>query len=125
YITKTEDVRLGERDIHYMTEVFDTFVSEDVCSWDKVQTHESLEKHLIEETLQVIEAIEQQDDDAIVEELGDIMLQIALHSAIGKKEGYFDFFDVLGSLNAKIVRRHPHVFGDESAESVEDLKRIW
>src|SRR5699024_8949512 len=125
YIPKTEDVRLAERDIHYMTEVFDTLVGEDGCPWDKVQTHESLEKHLIEETFEVIEAIEQQDDDAIVEELGDILLQIALHSAIGKKEGYFDFFDVLGSLNAKIVRRHPHVFGDESAESVEDLKRIW
>jgi len=125
YIPKMEDVRLAERDIHYMTDVFDTLVGEDGCPWDKVQTHESLEKHLIEETFEVIEAIEQQDDDAIVEELGDILLQVALHSAIGKKEGYFDFFDVLGSLNAKIVRRHPHVFGDESAESVDDLKRIW
>lgn len=125
YIPETEDVRLAERDIHYMTEVFDTLVGEDGCPWDKVQTHESLEKHLIEETFEVIEAIERQDDDAIVEELGDILLQVALHSAIGKKEGYFDFFDVLGSLNAKIVRRHPHVFGDESAESVDDLKRIW
>lgn len=125
YIPKTDDVKLAERDIHYMNGLFDTLVGENGCPWDKVQTHETLEKHLIEETFEVIEAIEQKDDDAIVEELGDILLQVALHSAIGKKEGYFDFFDVLESLNAKIVRRHPHVFGDESAESLDDLSRIW
>lgn len=125
YVPKTDDLKVAERDIYYMTEAFDTLVGENGCPWDKVQTHESLEKHLIEETFEVIEAIELKDDDAIVEELGDILLQVALHSAIGKKEGYFDFFDVLQSLNAKIVRRHPHVFGDEAAESLEDLNRIW
>ncbi|WP_411842996.1 MazG nucleotide pyrophosphohydrolase domain-containing protein [Salinicoccus sp. HZC-1] len=125
YIPKTDDVEVAERDIYYMAEAFDTLVGENGCPWDKIQTHETLEKHLIEETFEVIEAIEHADDDAIVEELGDILLQVALHSAIGKKEGYFDFFDVLQSLNAKIVRRHPHVFGDEDAESLDDLNRIW
>lgn len=125
YIPKTDHVRMAERDVYYMAGLFDTLVSENGCPWDKVQTHKTLEKHLIEETFEVIEAIEQKDDDAIVEELGDILLQVALHSAIGKKEGYFDFFDVLASLNAKIVRRHPHVFGEESADSIDDLNRIW
>lgn len=125
YIPKVEDVRISQRDIHHMTEVFDTLVGEDGCPWDRVQTHESIERHLIEETYEVIEAIERQDDEGIVEELGDILLQVALHSAIAKKDGYFDFFDVLDSVNAKIVRRHPHVFGDASVESLDDLDRVW
>ena len=116
---------MAQRDIHHMTEIFDILVSEEGCPWDKVQTHESIERHLIEESYELIEAIERQDDDAIVEELGDILLQVALHSAIGKKNGYFDFYDVLDSLNAKVVRRHPHVFGEASVESLDDLSRVW
>ncbi|GAB3055448.1 MazG nucleotide pyrophosphohydrolase domain-containing protein [Salinicoccus sesuvii] len=125
YIPKVEDARISQRDIHYMTEVFDRLVSEDGCPWDKVQTHKSIERHLIEETYEVIEAIEREDDEGIVEELGDILLQVALHSAIAKKDGYFDFFDVLDSVTAKIIRRHPHVFGDVSVESLDDLDRVW
>lgn len=125
YIPKVADTSMKHRDIHQMTEIFDMLVSEDGCPWDKVQTHETLEKYLIEESYEVIEAIEQGDDDAIVEELGDILLQVALHSAIGSKNGYFDFLDVLESVNAKVIRRHPHVFGGESAESMDDLNRIW
>lgn len=125
YISKVTDIGVKYRDIRQMTEIFDVLVSEDGCPWDKVQTHETLEKYLIEESYEVIEAIEQADDAAIVEELGDILLQVALHSAIGSKNGYFDFFDVLESVNAKVIRRHPHVFGDESAESMDDLNHIW
>ncbi|TVT26935.1 hypothetical protein FO441_10520 [Salinicoccus cyprini] len=125
YIPKIEDARLSQRDIHHMTEVFDTLVGENGCPWDKVQTHESLERYLLEETYEVIEAIERQDDEGIVEELGDILLQVALHSAIGKKDGYFDFFDVLDSVTAKVIRRHPHVFGDASVETLDDLDRVW
>ncbi|MFC3419248.1 MazG nucleotide pyrophosphohydrolase domain-containing protein [Salinicoccus hispanicus] len=125
YIPKVEDARMSQRDIHYMTEVFDTLVGENGCPWDKMQTHESIERHLLEEAYEVIEAIEKQDDEGIVEELGDILLQVALHSAIGKKDGYFDFFDVLDSVTAKVVRRHPHVFGDASVESLDDLDRVW
>ncbi len=87
------------------------------CPWDKAQTHESLEKYLIEESYEFIEAVELGNDDAIVEELGDVLLQVALHSAIGKKSGYFDFYDVLKSLNDKVVRRHPHIFGDEEVSA--------
>ncbi|CRG02757.1 Nucleoside triphosphate pyrophosphohydrolase/pyrophosphatase MazG [Streptococcus pneumoniae] len=61
----------------------------------------------------------------MVEELGDILLQVLLHTSIGKKEGYFDLKEVVASLNAKMIRRHPHIFSDESAESIEDLKTIW
>src|SRR5699024_12291574 len=78
----------------------------------------------LEESYEVIEAIEKEDDDGLIEELGDILLQVALHAAIGKKEGYFDFYDVLKSLNQKVVRRHPHVFGDSVVENEEDIRKV-
>ena len=73
----------------------------------------------------MFEAIDNEDDWHIVEELGDILLQVFLHSSIGKKAGYFDIDEVLSSVTAKMIRRHPHVFGDEQAENIEELKEIW
>lgn len=125
FIPEMELETQNNRSIYHMMELFDTLVSEDGCPWDKKQTHESLEKYLIEEAYEVIEAIERQDDEAIVEELGDILLQVALHSAIGNKDGYFNFLDVLSSMNEKVVRRHPHVFSDVTVEGMEDLDRVW
>ena len=72
----------------------------------------------------MFEAIDNEDDWHMVEELGDILLQVLLHTSIGKKEGYFDIKEVVASLNAKMIRRHPHIFSDESAESIEDLKQF-
>lgn len=125
FVPRTPGEQYENKTLGYMVNNFDMLVSEDGCPWDNVQTHESLERYLIEESYEVIEAIEKQDDDGLVEELGDILLQVALHSAIGKKEGYFDFYDVLESLNKKIVRRHPHVFGDETVNNMNDLNEIW
>lgn len=125
YVPKTSDIKMDHKDIHHMTNLFDTLVSENGCPWDKVQTHQSIEKNLIEEAYEVIEAIENEDDDAIIEELGDILLQVALHSAIANKDGYFNFYDVLQSLNDKIVRRHPHVFGDAEVNNLDDLSKVW
>lgn len=125
FIPEMELETQNNRSIYHMMELFDTLVSEDGCPWDKKQTHESLEKYLIEEAYEVIEAIERQDDEAIVEELGDILLQVALHSAIGNKDGYFNFLDVLSSMNEKVIRRHPHVFSDVAVEDMEDLDRVW
>lgn len=126
YVPVVESEKIRNRSIGYMNEVFDMLVDDETgCPWDKAQTHESLEGYLIEETYEFIEAIEREDDAAIVEELGDILLQVALHSAIGKKNGYFDFYDVLESLNSKVVRRHPHIFGGESISDIEELDRVW
>ena len=125
FIPETELEMQDSKSIHYMMDLFDTLVSEDGCPWDKVQTHESLEKYLIEETYEVIEAIERQDDEAIVEELGDILLQVALHSAVGNKNGYFNFLDVHSSMNQKVVRRHPHVFSNTVVENMDDLDQVW
>lgn len=126
FVPKAAGEQYDNRSIAHMIHVFDTLVSEeDGCPWDSVQTHESLERYLLEESYEVIEAIEKEDDDGLVEELGDILLQVALHAAIGKKEGYFDFYDVLSSLNKKVVHRHPHVFGDETVENMDDLNEVW
>jgi tetrapyrrole methylase family protein / MazG family protein len=95
------------------------------CPWDIEQTHESLKKYLIEETYEVIEAINSGDIDNLIEELGDILLQVMLHAQIGEDEGYFAIEDVIRVLSEKMIRRHPHVFGDRKAENAEEVVRNW
>ncbi|TCP22539.1 tetrapyrrole methylase family protein/MazG family protein [Scopulibacillus darangshiensis] len=95
------------------------------CPWDKKQTHESLKRYLVEETYEVLEAIDNQDDDHLVEELGDVLLQVMLHSQIGEDEGYFTIHDVIRGITDKMIRRHPHVFGTEKAGNADDVTAIW
>lgn len=95
------------------------------CPWDIKQTHESLIKYLKEESEELIEAIQNNDFKNIEEELGDVLLQVILHSQIGSETKKFDIISVIKKLNEKLIRRHPHVFGDEKATSIEDVKRIW
>ncbi|MBM7694555.1 tetrapyrrole methylase family protein/MazG family protein [Peribacillus deserti] len=95
------------------------------CPWDQEQTHESLKKYLIEETYELIDAIDQGDDEQIVGELGDILLQVLLHAQIGEEEGMFSISDVIGSLSSKMVRRHPHVFGEVKVKDAEDVIVNW
>ena len=90
-----------------------------------MQTHESLKRYLLEETFELFEAIDNEDDWHMIEELGDILLQVLLHASIGKKEGYMDIKEVIESLNAKMIRRHPHIFGDKTVETIEDLNDVW
>ena len=95
------------------------------CPWDREQTHDSLKKYLIEETHELLEAINQKDDEAIIEELGDVLLQVFLHAQIGEDAGYFAMEDVLETVSSKMIRRHPHVFSDSEAETAEDVARNW
>lgn len=95
------------------------------CPWDREQTHESLSPHLIEEAHELLQAIQEEDDEAIVEELGDVLLQVFLHAQIGQDNGYFQIEDVLESINAKMIRRHPHVFGEVSVEDSEQVIANW
>jgi tetrapyrrole methylase family protein / MazG family protein len=95
------------------------------CPWDKEQTHGSLKKYLIEETYEVLEAIDSGDIDHLIEELGDVLLQVLLHAQIGEDEGYFSIDDVIEGLSAKMVRRHPHVFGDVKAETADIVMQNW
>ncbi len=97
----------------------------DGCPWDKKQTHESLKKYLIEEVYEVLEAIDREDDEAIAEELGDVLLQVMLHSEIAEEAGYFTIDDVIYSITEKMIRRHPHVFGNVHVDGEEDVIRNW
>ncbi|WP_017754926.1 bifunctional methyltransferase/pyrophosphohydrolase YabN [Calidifontibacillus oryziterrae] len=95
------------------------------CPWDREQTHESLKKYLVEETYEVLDAIEKGDDDLLVEELGDVLLQVMLHAQIGEDEGFFSINDVIRAITEKMIRRHPHVFANVSVESAEDVVANW
>jgi tetrapyrrole methylase family protein / MazG family protein len=95
------------------------------CPWDKKQTHMSLKKYLIEEAYELIEAINNEDIDHMVEELGDVLLQVMLHAQIGEDDGYFSIEDVISGISEKMVRRHPHVFGDTMAEDEEAVLKNW
>ncbi|KGX90076.1 hypothetical protein N781_08505 [Pontibacillus halophilus JSM 076056 = DSM 19796] len=95
------------------------------CPWDKEQTHESLRPYLIEEAYEFIDAVVNEDDENMIEELGDLLLQIMLHSQIGEDEGFFSIDDVILSITDKMIRRHPHVFGEVAVESSEDVVSNW
>lgn len=95
------------------------------CPWDREQTHETLKRYVIEEAFELIQAIDEEDDDAIIEELGDVLLQVFLHAQIGEDNGYFSIEDVLQSISEKMIRRHPHVFGETEAHTAEDVLINW
>ena len=95
------------------------------CPWDREQTHESLKRNLLEESYEVIEAIDQGNPAVLSEELGDLLVQVAFHADIAKEAGDFDLTDVLRKINSKLVRRHPHVFADEHAEDAREVERNW
>ena len=95
------------------------------CPWDRKQTHRSLRPNLLEETYEVLTAIDRDDMPALCEELGDLLLQIALHAQIAVEEGEFSLADVVAGIDAKIKRRHPHVFGDVRVNGVADVMHNW
>ena len=95
------------------------------CSWDKEQTHDSIKAATLEETYEVLEAIDLKNYDELKEELGDLLLHIVFHSVIGEENGKFTIDDVIDSINSKLIRRHPHVFGDVKVESNSDITRNW
>ena len=97
----------------------------DGCPWDREQTHQSLRTNLLEETYEVLQALDADDPDGMCEEFGDLMLQIVLHAQIASEAGEFSMADVLQGINRKIVRRHPHVFGDVKIEGVTGVLQNW
>ncbi len=97
----------------------------DGCPWDREQTHDSLKRNLLEESYEVIEAIDQGDPAVLSEELGDLLVQIAFHAGIAEESGDFQLEDVLRNINAKLVRRHPHVFADGNAKDAGEVEKNW
>jgi len=95
------------------------------CPWDREQTHASLVRYLIEETYEVVDAIEGADDGELCEELGDLLFQVVFHAQLATERGKFSIADVIDSLSNKMIRRHPHVFGDVAVESVAEVWRNW
>ena len=93
------------------------------CPWDREQTHQSLLTHLVEEACEVVDAVEQGTDADLLEELGDLLLQVYFHAQIAEDEGRFTLDDVARGIADKLIRRHPHVFGD--GEVPEDLRGVW
>lgn len=97
----------------------------DGCPWDKEQTHATLTRYAIEESFELAEAIDRGDQAEIRDELGDVLLQVVLHSEIARQEGRFDIYDVIQSIGEKMVRRHPHVFGDVKAKDSNEVLQNW
>ncbi|EJT5937514.1 nucleoside triphosphate pyrophosphohydrolase [Clostridium perfringens] len=115
----------NKKDFQDLLDIIETLRNPGGCPWDREQTHESLKSALLEECYEVIDAIENEDEDALIEELGDVLLQVVFHASIGKEDGYFDIMDVIGGISNKMINRHPHVFGNEKANTSEQVLVNW
>jgi tetrapyrrole methylase family protein/MazG family protein len=112
-------------DIKKLEEIMGVLRGESGCPWDREQTRESLKPFLIEETYEILEAIDGGDPEKIREELGDLLFQIVFHAQIGSERGEFNMSDVIGGIAEKMLARHPHVFGDERYDSSEEVREKW
>ena len=108
-----------------LIKITDTLMGEDGCPWDKVQTRESLKPYLVEETYEVLEALDTNDPEKIKDELGDLLYQILFHSKISSLKGEFNFRDVIDNLSEKMVRRHPHVFQEGELNTPDQVVKQW
>ncbi len=125
YIPPVNDESILYKQFSKLRHIIAELRGPDGCPWDKKQTHESLKRYLIEEAYELIEAINEEDIDHMIEELGDVLLQVLLHAQIGEDDGFFTIDDVIERLSEKMVRRHPHVFGHTTAETEEDVLKNW
>ncbi|MNZ70283.1 Nucleoside triphosphate pyrophosphohydrolase [compost metagenome] len=125
YVPASSDDSLRIRSFQRLHEIVTILRSPEGCPWDREQTHQSIRKNLIEETYEVLETIDEDDPDHMREELGDLLLQIMLHSQMEEELGTFTAYDVIQELNEKLLYRHPHVFGDLSAEDAETALKNW
>ncbi|WP_440115094.1 nucleoside triphosphate pyrophosphohydrolase [Paenibacillus sp. QZ-Y1] len=125
YVPKNTDDALRRRSFARLHEIVNILRSPGGCPWDQEQTHQSIRKNLIEETYEVIETIDEDDPDHMKEELGDLLLQILLHSQMEEEVGAFNVYDVIEGLNDKLIFRHPHVFGDNQAEDANEALQNW
>ena len=119
----TEQSRL--RDTNTLRDVVRRLRGPDGCPWDKQQTHRSLRPYLVEEAHEVLAAIDRNDDAAMADEFGDVLLNLVLHAEIARQRGGFAWPDVVAAISAKMIRRHPHVFGDARIEAMDDLRTAW
>ncbi len=112
-------------DVNDLIDIVEILRSPDGCPWDKEQDHKSIRRDFLEETYEVIEAINKDDRDGLLEELGDVLLQVVFHTQIEREKGEFDLNDVADGICKKMIERHPHVFGDVNAETSEQVLENW
>jgi tetrapyrrole methylase family protein/MazG family protein len=108
-----------------LVEIMTRLRGENGCPWDHQQTHESLKKYMIEETYEAVDAVDSGDMNHLREELGDVLLQVIFHAEIARENGVFDIDDVVEGISSKLLRRHPHVFGDTQVECAEEVLQRW
>ncbi|MFD2671535.1 bifunctional methyltransferase/pyrophosphohydrolase YabN [Marinicrinis sediminis] len=125
YVPKSDDGAVLRRTFSQLVRIVNILRSPEGCPWDQEQTHQSIRKNLIEEAYEVIEAIDEEDVQGMEEELGDLMLQVIMHAQMEAETGSFTIWDVLAGINEKLIRRHPHVFGDIAAEDAERALENW
>lgn len=125
YIPPVKAIIQNRYDIDDLIDIMSVLRSENGCPWDREQNHRTLEKYLLEECYEVIDAVEQNSDEKILEELGDVLLQVVFHSQIAKEKGAFNFSDVVDSECRKMILRHPHIFGDENIKTSSGVLKRW
>ena len=111
--------------INDLIEVMERLRAPDGCPWDREQDHKSIRFHAVEEVYELIDAIEMDDDDEMLEECGDLLLQVVFHCQLAKERNAFDFEKAARSITDKLIRRHPHVFGDSDADNVDEVWAQW
>lgn len=119
---RTEDKKYTYEDF---LEIIARLRAEDGCPWDREQTHESLKNCMIEEAYETVEAIDLKDDENLKEELGDVLLQVVMHGQIASEQQRFDMTDIIDGVTRKMIRRHPHIFGDVMADSSREVLKNW
>ena len=112
-------------ELERLVDIIAVLRSENGCQWDREQTHKSLRPNMLEEAYEAVDAIDDGDIPNLREELGDVLLQVVLHSQIAKDNGEFDIEDVARELSDKLIHRHPHVFGDTKVNSTKDILDNW
>ena len=115
----------NKKDFYDLIHTIEMLRGEDGCSWDREQTHESIKNSLLEEAYEVVEAIEDDNIDGLIEELGDVLLQVVFHSVIGKEDGYFNVSDVIETITNKMIYRHPHVFKNKTDATSDEVLDSW
>lgn len=115
----------GKKDIYELMRIIEILRGKNGCPWDREQTHKSIKKSIIEESYEVCDAIEKNDETSLIEELGDVLLQIVFHASIGKQNEEFNILDITDGICNKMIYRHPHVFGNENVKDTAEVLMNW
>lgn len=125
YLEPTHNPAILRRRFDTLTAIIAQLRGPDGCPWDRKQTHQTLRPYLLEEAYEFLAAVADEDPEAMAEELGDVLLQVVLHAQIAQEEATFDLGDVIGGLVEKLIRRHPHVFGENKGADIESVQVKW